>query len=297
MLKRLFYLFSITFLMNACGDGDLIVSGFDFSEVQLNYCGSSPNFVFFKINNQNQESLSLKISTSEPIFDTEGSVSLNLLNNNLLNYRTFDNDISTDYFCSNIPPTSPRVTNDFVSTAGTAIITTTLVEEDDDGLSIADEFDGDSDGDGLINAIDFDDDGDNVPTARELDTENADGDNNPLTNPKDTDADGIPDYLDTDDDGDGIPTINEDRNGDLDPLNDFNDLDDTTLVDYLNPNISVMTPINTFRQHTYSKIYNMCIVINNLVLTNNTEEIVKQTLNLGQKERVRTSNITVTPSF
>lgn len=49
--------------------------------------------------------------------------------------------------------------------------------------------------------IDSDDDG-IVDSFEDL---NADGDNDPATNPTDTDGDGIPDYLDIDSDDDGIP--------------------------------------------------------------------------------------------
>ncbi|MCX2719337.1 DUF7507 domain-containing protein [Lentiprolixibacter aurantiacus] len=60
----------------------------------------------------------------------------------------------------------------------------------------------DTDGDGVADQSDFDDDNDGViDTTEDL---NADGDNNPTTNPTDTDNDGIPDYLDVDSDNDGI---------------------------------------------------------------------------------------------
>ena len=52
-----------------------------------------------------------------------------------------------------------------------------------------------------LTEIDSDDDG-IVDSFEDL---NADGDNDPSTNPTDTDGDGIPDYLDIDSDDDGIP--------------------------------------------------------------------------------------------
>lgn len=65
--------------------------------------------------------------------------------------------------------------------------------------------------------------------------EDPDGNNDPRDD--DTDLDGIPNYFDTDDDGDGVLTINEDDNGDKNPANDFNDTNNPTLADYLNPDI------------------------------------------------------------
>ena len=80
---------------------------------------------------------------------------------------------------------------------------------------------------------DTDLDGDGVPSILEDD----DGDGDPRLD--DTDGDRVPNYLDFDDDGDGILTRNEDKNGDGDPSNDFNDPNNPTLPDYLNPDIAV----------------------------------------------------------
>lgn len=65
--------------------------------------------------------------------------------------------------------------------------------------------------------------------------EDPDGDGNPFND--DTDQNGLPNYADPDDDGDGKLTKDEDKNGNGDPRDDFNDPDNPTLPDYLNPNI------------------------------------------------------------
>jgi outer membrane protein OmpA-like peptidoglycan-associated protein len=123
----------------------------------------------------------------------------------------------------------------------------------------------DTDGDGQPDYLDRDDDNDGVPTDEELglDADN-DGipdyldpdDSNEATTPDgsgdsdrdgvsdarecptglpcpDSDGNGAPDYLSEDDDGDGIPTVDEDRNGDGDPLND--DTDNDGRPDYRDP--------------------------------------------------------------
>lgn len=76
--------------------------------------------------------------------------------------------------------------------------------------------DTDQDGDGIISIL-----------------EDADGDGNPWND--NTDGDQFLNFLDLDDDNDGKPTREEDRNGDGDPTNDFNDPNNPTLPDYLNP--------------------------------------------------------------
>ncbi|MCI2228455.1 peptidylprolyl isomerase [Polaribacter sp. MSW13] len=78
---------------------------------------------------------------------------------------------------------------------------------------------------------DTDHDNDGVPSIME----DPDGDGDPRLD--DTDGDFIDNYLDADDDGDGVLTKDEDRNGDGNPANDFNDPNNPTLPDYLNPDI------------------------------------------------------------
>ena len=81
----------------------------------------------------------------------------------------------------------------------------------------------------IVDNTDHDNDG--VPTFKE----DLDGDENAGND--DTDSDSVPNFFDVDDDGDGVFTRDEDRNGNGDPTDDFNDPDNPTLPDYLNPNI------------------------------------------------------------
>ncbi len=67
--------------------------------------------------------------------------------------------------------------------------------------------------------------------------EDLDGDGKPWND--DTDENGIANFADGDDDGDGVLTRNEDADKDGDPRNDFNDPENPTLPDYLNPNVRV----------------------------------------------------------
>ena len=87
--------------------------------------------------------------------------------------------------------------------------------------------DDDTDGDGIPDFLDDDDDGDMVLTNVEILIFRTDKSVNYI----DTDGDGIPNYLDNDDDGDGIPTIDEDYNGDGNPMND--DTNNDGIPDYL----------------------------------------------------------------
>ena len=76
-----------------------------------------------------------------------------------------------------------------------------------------------------------DNDLDSVPSI----LEDPDGDGDPRND--DTDGDGFPNFLDPDDDNDGVATKDE-GGDDGDPTNDFNDPNNPTLPDYLNPDIN-----------------------------------------------------------
>jgi hypothetical protein len=84
-------------------------------------------------------------------------------------------------------------------------------DEDQDGISDADEGSGDTDGDTVPDARDDDSDGDGY-----LDEDEA-GDGDCRTPPVDTDSDGTPDFQDVDSDGDGVLDADE-RVGGTDPL-------------------------------------------------------------------------------
>ncbi len=280
----------------SCNDGDVIVTTFDFNERDLQFCGGPGGYLFFKINEAGSESISVRLGNNEQLFIENDTLDIALNGtSNYANYRIYSGTVDSDYFCNEVPPTSPGVSDQFVGESGVVNLITTINLDDNDGIATNLEGTQDSDGDGLLDYYDFDDDGDNVPTLLELDTSNADGDNNPLTNPKDTDADGIPDYLDEDDDNDGVLTRYEDPDGDLDPTNNIDDI--TVGGNYLNPAINESNIIDMYREHNYDFTNNVKVKINNLVLISGDEQITKETLNLGTYENITAGTVLVTPPF
>lgn len=293
MRTRLLLIFlSVLFL--GCNDGDIIVTNFDFQDAQLQQCGDDANSVFFKINPQVNESISLYIPTTQELFIESGTQSFNLSGTgSIVNYRGFDDSVSSSYFCNAIPPTSPGVILEYIGTSGTARLISETTLDDFDGIDfvssdeLLQEGFGDFDGDGIPNYHDFDDDGDNVLTSQEI------GDD-PL-NPRDTDLDGIPDYLDPDDDNDGVLTINEDIDQNLNPANDI-----TTpggLPNYLDPEVAISIVIEAYKEHVYNRTSDGTIIIDNLVLVSTQEQIIIETYSLGVIEQIRNETILVTPEF
>ncbi len=212
------YLIILLVLFTSCNDGDIIVNNFEFEDASIKSCDKvgRPK-VFFKINIEDVfESISLvtnnaSVSDSASILTTktENVIRFALDNNNKINYRIYDGTITREYFCNTLPPSSPKVLQEFVSVGGTVVITTEPAtandtDTDGDGVPNTKEFIGDTDGDGIPDIKDIDDDGDNVPTRVEV--TNGSGDPVNLAGDRDTDQDGMPNYLDPDDDGDGALT-------------------------------------------------------------------------------------------
>lgn len=240
----------VLFLFTSCDDGDIIITTFDFEEETFNgMCSSQRTKVLYHINNGDVfETLSIQLNNNA--FSTEEgrlvreaqSLSLPLSSNtietiripltgsNEIIYRTYDATVPNDYFCRAIPPSSPRVLQEYRSVGGEIVITTTFrynpsnpADHDGDGIPSAEEGMStlqDTDGDGIPDYLDVDDDGDNVPTSieRQIRVDDPTEDGYP-----DTDGDGIPNYLDPDDDGDGVPTRREITAEQQDPTRVQND--------------------------------------------------------------------------
>ena len=293
-MKKLVLLIFIPLLFQGCNDGDIIVTNFDFEDAQLQQCGDTSNVVFFKINPQVNESISLLIPTSQELFIETGTQTFNLSSTgSIVNYRGFDDSVTSSYFCNPVPATSPGVVLEYIGTSGIANLISETTLDDFDGIDFVNSDDlsqegfGDFDGDGLPNYHDFDDDGDNVLTSQEIGED-------PL-NPRDTDLDGMPDYLDPDDDNDGVLTINEDIDQNLNPADDI--ATPGGLPNYLDPDITTSVVIEAYKEHLYNRTSDGTIIIDNLVLVSTQEQIIIQTYTLGVIEQIRNETIMLTPEF
>ncbi|WP_026838822.1 hypothetical protein [Gillisia sp. JM1] len=294
-MRKYFYIAFLFIGFTSCDDGDIIINNFDFGDTTIKSCAKDGKpKVFFKINTEDVfESISLVINNADVsnlkniISTTTDPISFSLDNNNKINYRLYDGTVTNDYFCNTLPPSNPKVVQEFISVGGTVVITTEeeyidKEDSDGDGIDDVDELTEDTDGDGIMNVLDIDDDGDNVATSRETTTANDD----PLVNGlRDTDDDGIPNYLDNDDDGDEILTREEVTAGDLFPNNPAN-ANDADLAHYLNPFISdkFTGDINTLPNEISVK-YRSIITIERLKLQNqdgSAEEIAFEAYNFGE---------------
>lgn len=285
-MKKVLGLIIATICYSSCNDGEIVLTNFDFDDQNLEICGDVGDYVFFKVNTSTQESISLKLNTTEVLFMESAVVTYTLNESSFVNYRKFSEAISSSYFCNAVPPTSPLAAQDYLATSGTALLTTETNLDDND--TIDEEVNNtDTDEDGLLNYYDFDDDGDNIPSAAEIGSD-------PL-NPRDSDGDGIPDYLDDDDDNDLILTRNEDLNFNLNPLDDISDPD--AGPNYLNPNVAIETTINEYILHTYQLNSDISLLLQDLVLREGDQQLIVALIDLGVLTNALQGTIATTPNF
>ncbi len=137
VMRNFFLSLFIVISFSACNDGDVIVTSFDFESIDLNVCGDVGDYVFFKINNTNLETLSFQLRTQDSLLTKEDTLTFNIdATTNVVNYRTFSDEIPTDYFCSSIPPTAPEIKLDYTSTEGIANVQTRITDTIFTGIGI-----------------------------------------------------------------------------------------------------------------------------------------------------------------
>lgn len=128
-MKKLITLF-IAFALFSCNDGDFDVPAFEFTET-VNSCGE---YVLYKLNSENTEAIILSLSTTQ-LGTTAGEESYSIPSVTII-YRIFDEDIDgANYFCQEIPPSSPTVLKELEAVEGTLTINTTEEKNEDDVIT------------------------------------------------------------------------------------------------------------------------------------------------------------------
>lgn len=309
-------LFLILCLLTAssCDDGNIIVTTFDFDqETPLSLCQQDNTNVLYYINPETNEAISFQFSQGDFSgafigLDTSLTLTLDINSSNVITYRKLSDQANgSDYYCQQVPPSSPQVLEEFVSTTGgTATLFISIEAQDDnDGVPAELEdingdgnlFNDDSDGDGIPDFIDTDDDNDNVLTISE-ELEVVDDNGNIIAGLYvDTDLDGTPNYLDADDDGDTILTNNEDLNYCEDPenpaLNPNNDVNVDGIPHYLNTAETGSVNINVVKRNTITRSFITQVVFNDITFNNqsNAESLTFSIFTMGRYDTTQSQNL------
>lgn len=305
MRNHKIYLFSLVILslFFSCDDGNIITTTFDFDEeTSLSLCQQGDVNVLHFIDPETNEAISFKFSGEDFDGTFDGlepsqTVTLNINATNQIVYRRLSASANGNtYFCQQIPPSTPQVIEEFVSTTGgtatleiNALFGLVNEQDDDDGDGVSNLledlngdgnlFNDDTDDDGIPDFLDTDDDNDNVPTeSEELEADEEDEIVVEINGVfyVDTDGDSIPNFRDNDDDGDGVLTLNEDLNVCIDPenpaLNPTNDLNEEGLANYLNAAISESVDLNVVKVNTITLPYLTQVVFNDITFENQNSE-------------------------
>ena len=125
MKKALNFIFLLA--LTACSDGDLQIEVIDFDSVSIQDCGditSSKANLLFKINTNEALILELESGTlnnGNSKTDTVTTVS-ELPGNSRLIYRIFSASVTNNYFCDDIPPSTPTVIEEIEAADGSVLI-------------------------------------------------------------------------------------------------------------------------------------------------------------------------------
>ena len=121
-MKKLIAFF-ITFTLFSCNDGDFDVPEFEFTET-IKTCGE---YIIYRTNTEGTEVIVLNLSSSN-LGTVEGDKEVAISSGVTIHYRIFDDAISDNYFCQDIPPATPIILKDLMAESGTLNITTTAIK-------------------------------------------------------------------------------------------------------------------------------------------------------------------------
>lgn len=122
-MKRIIGLLVFVLLLSGCDDGDLIQETINFEDVTTQNC--STNEIIYKL--RDSEALILEIKNVT--FPVETTIQeLEISSTNRVYYRFYNGEVTSATICETIPPATPTVTNQWIATSGTIVITTTAVK-------------------------------------------------------------------------------------------------------------------------------------------------------------------------
>jgi len=127
MMRKFASLLLFAFLLNGCDDGDITVDSIDFASVTATSCDPETDQLIYKL--KSQEALLLQMPESSLLNEptANGDTLKYSINNSTfrLFYRSYDGAVSKSNICDLIPPTTPKIINEWFAKSGTIKISTT----------------------------------------------------------------------------------------------------------------------------------------------------------------------------
>lgn len=131
-MRKFFFLSLVAGLLFSCSDGNLEIDVIDFDSVSPQYCSApvaTTKNILFKINDT--EALILELQSgvlNKGVVGETVTTESNVPGQSKLTYRIFSDNVTTSYFCDDIPPVTPTVKKEVEAEDGMVIIETTADE-------------------------------------------------------------------------------------------------------------------------------------------------------------------------
>nr|WP_299384254.1 hypothetical protein [Allomuricauda sp.] len=127
-MRNFFLPFLLVLALVSCSDGDLQIETIDFNDVLPQFCDApqaSNQNILFKINDTEALILTLQSGVlNNGVVGETITTESTIPGQSQLVYRNFSSTVSSTYFCSDIPPASPTVSQEIDAQDGTVSIVT-----------------------------------------------------------------------------------------------------------------------------------------------------------------------------
>ena len=125
-MKKLIGVFILVFLLNGCDDGDVTVDTINFDEVSAAKCSTKE--IIYKVKENEVLLLNLTETEYNDLFLNKiGSTQLTINTADKIRYRFYNGTVTSASICDDLQPAAPTITEEWVATAATVIVTTTAV--------------------------------------------------------------------------------------------------------------------------------------------------------------------------
>lgn len=122
-MKKFIYILGLAALLTSCDDGDLVLENLNFNNVSITRCTNQPlpTGKLFKINGSELLLINIPYTLFNNTTSTTTQPKIHTLSLNEAFYRKYNGTINNNVICSDIPPASPTVQNEWVAAPGGTI--------------------------------------------------------------------------------------------------------------------------------------------------------------------------------
>lgn len=121
-MKKLFGILVCALLLSSCDDGEIVLQSFNFDNVGIQKCPDSNKRVLFKINKEEMLLLDIPATYFPDDITPEGEPRIvTISSTDRVLYRKYSDNVSGTSICSDIPPASPTVLNEWTAANGGTI--------------------------------------------------------------------------------------------------------------------------------------------------------------------------------